>query len=65
MFKFKELFKSNNYISRLDQFLKGFDQAHPQLSASQYIERKKYQRIYQLRDNKITITDKKAMWDQF
>lgn len=62
---FKSLFKNTHYVSELDAFLKSFDQAHPHLSKSQQYESEKYKRIYQLRDNKITMPVKKTVWDKF
>ena len=57
-----------NYISEIDQFLKEFDQQHPEKSASQQKEIAKHQRISALRDQapitKISTTDKK-IWDDF
>jgi len=39
-----------HYISETDRFLATFDQEHPEKSASQKTEIKKYERINQLRD---------------
>jgi len=63
--KIKALFKNNAYISKLDIFLKNFASSHPALSTSQLAEQEKYKRIYQLRDNKITIPIRKSFWDKF
>ncbi len=41
---------NKNYISEIDQRLADFNRTHPK-SKSQQAEIKKYQRIYQLRDN--------------
>ena len=40
-----------NYVSPLDTFLAKFDEENPHKSESQKQEIKKYQRIYQLRDD--------------
>lgn len=53
------------YTSPLDQFLKDFDQAHPNLSAAQQQELDKYKKIYKLRDD---ASDKKipsSFWEKF
>lgn len=61
----KSFFKAPHYVSGLDQFLKNFDKSRSRLSKSQRFERDKYQRIYQLRDNKITVKQSKQLWDKF
>lgn len=38
------------YVSEIDQFLKTYDQQHPEKSASQQKEIAKHQRIAQMRD---------------
>jgi len=46
--------KSNkNYVSEVTVFLKEFDKKHPELSASQQAEIKKYERINKLRDHAV------------
>jgi hypothetical protein len=53
------------YTSPLDQFLKDFDQAHPDLSAAQKQELDKYKKIFKLRDD---ASDKKIppdFWEKF
>ena len=61
----KSLFKNNHFVSELDQFLKAFDQTHPRLATSQVQEQQKYNRVYQLRDNKIAIHLPETLWDKF
>jgi hypothetical protein len=61
----KSFFKTNKYVIPLDQFLKDFSKSNPRLSKSQQFEREKYKRIYQLRDNKITVAAKTSLWDKF
>lgn len=55
----------SNYVSEIDQFLQGFDQSHPEKSASQQKEISKYQRIYFLRDKKDRLPFSQTLWDQF
>ena len=51
------------FVSEIDKRLKEFRRTHSK-SASQLAEIKKYQRIYEMRDNRI-ITSKKTegLWD--
>lgn len=41
---------NKNFRSNIDKFLEEFDKKHPDRSASQQQEMKKYKRIYELRD---------------
>lgn len=65
MFNLREFLGLAYYTSRLDQFLKAFNQKNPQLSASQQKEADKYKRICQLRDNTHPSEPKKTFWDKF
>ena len=44
---------NKNYVSDIDTFLAEFDQKNTIRSASQIAEKKKYDRIFKLRDNPI------------
>lgn len=61
----KKLLGLEYFTSELDLFLNEFDEAHPQLSASQRKEKAKYARIYKLRDNPNQPEPKKQFWDNF
>jgi hypothetical protein len=54
-----------NFVSELDQFLKKFDEEHPELSKSQQAEIKKHQRVAKLRDDENREEDDKAIWSGF
>jgi len=54
------------YTSKLDQFLAKLRREQPTMSCSQQTEINKYQRIFQLRDNKKqTSLSKKTFWNEF
>jgi hypothetical protein len=53
------------YTSELDLFLKQWDQQHPKFSSSQRQEINKYQRIYRLRDQAVSLPETKTFWDKF
>jgi hypothetical protein len=58
--------KLTNYVSEIDQFLQKFDKEHPELSKAQHREKKKYKRIYALRDSAArSEAKKKKLWDGF
>jgi hypothetical protein len=64
----KRLFKRKpivGYVSEVDKFLAKFDAEHPKKSASQLQEIKKYQRIFQLRDNPTPKEEKGKIWQDF
>jgi hypothetical protein len=44
---------NKNYVSDIDTFLVEFDHKNTNRSASQIAEKKKYDRIFKLRDNSI------------
>lgn len=65
--KIKQWLGLTYYTSKLDEFLKNFDETHPKLSFSQRQEVNKYQHVYCLRDQvqeKPKVT-KKALWNHF
>jgi hypothetical protein len=66
MINIKALLGLTYYTSGLDKFLENFDQTHPNLSASQSAELKKYTRIFQLRDHvqRLPASDE-HFWDKF
>ena len=48
-----KLFRKNkHYVSPIDKFFTEFDKKYPEKSRSQRDEIKKYERIYELRNNK-------------
>lgn len=53
------------YTSSLDQFLKEYNQAHPRLSASQRVEKEKFDKIAKMRDNPHYHAPKASFWDKF
>jgi hypothetical protein len=54
------------FTSALDEFLANFDKSHLKLSASQRLEKEKYARIYQLRDQaKPATPPTSTIWEQF
>lgn len=53
-----------SYISSIDRFLFEFDNNHV-LSDSQIQEIKKYQKIFNLRDNANTDEAKEGIWKEF
>ena len=55
---------NSHFVSEIDQFLAKFDQQHSE-SEAQRLEREKYQKIYQQRDEAITIPPSKRdiLWD--
>jgi hypothetical protein len=66
MLKIRQFLNLTEYTSKLDLFLAAFDKAHPRSSASQRAEKKKYDRIYQLRDRKTeTSQPKNTLWEKF
>lgn len=68
MFKFniREFLGLGYYESEIDKFLAEFDKTHPKPSSSQAAEIKKYNRIYQLRDQTSpAVSSNEPFWDQF
>lgn len=65
MINIKKLLGLEYYTSELDQFLADFDGTHTKLSASQRMEKAKYARIYQLRDNFDQQSPVGSLWDNF
>lgn len=53
------------FTSEIDQFIIDFDKSHPKLSASQRLEKEKFKRIYQLRDNPHAIEQHDDFWHNF
>jgi hypothetical protein len=56
--------KITGYVSEVDNMIKIFDEAHPK-SESQLAEIKKYERIYQLRDQSTEKKTEDKIWEQF
>lgn len=65
MINIKSLLGLDYYTSPLDIFLADFNENHPRLSESQRAEVKKYQRIYQCRDNPCVSDKPETMWEKF
>lgn len=66
MSKIKEFLGLGYYTSELDQFLRQYREAHPQLSASQQQEKEKSNHIALLRDHAIEQpTLPYIFWDKF
>lgn len=65
MINIKSLLGLDYYTSPLDIFLADFDKKHSRLSPSQRAEIKKYQRIYQCRDNPCYKEQTETIWEKF
>ncbi|OGT41786.1 MAG: hypothetical protein A3F42_02140 [Gammaproteobacteria bacterium RIFCSPHIGHO2_12_FULL_37_34] len=65
MLNFKKILGLTYYTSELDKFLGNFDATHPKLSASQQVEKKKYDHISDLRDHINPSQQKETIWDKF
>ena len=57
--------KLHDYVSDADQFLKNFDKAHPEKSASQQAEIAKHEKLGKLRDEVNELSDDEQIWDEF
>jgi len=61
--------KKTGFVSEVDQFLQGYDEAHPDKSPSQQQEINKHQRIAEQRDNPDAATPVKSqvvdIWEDF
>lgn len=53
------------YVSEIDQLLQSYDKKHPAQSLSQQKERKKYKRVYCLRDNTQQTQKTSTLWEDF
>lgn len=62
----RRIFQKNDkyFVSGIDKFMEEFDESHPQLSASQLKEIKKYNRIDYLRDHVVPENPNK-IWEKF
>lgn len=65
MLNFKKIMGLDYFTSEIDIFLHHFDASHPKLSASQLAERKKYDRIGDLRDHAQPAQKQVTLWDKF
>ena len=65
MINIKEFFNLTYYTSKLDQFLAAFKQKNPKLSTSQRMEKEKYAKIFQMRDDVSSPASKDTLWDKF
>ena len=63
--RLKKFFNLTYYTSDLDQFLSRYRREHGHLSASQRTEKKKYDRIFKLRDKAVTEPAEKTLWSKF
>jgi hypothetical protein len=62
MSKFRH--KIVGYVSELDKMIEQFDKQHPK-SETQLAEMKKYERIYQLRDQSTEKQPEDKIWSDF
>ena len=66
MINIKKLLNLEYYTSQIDQFLAKYSQDHRQLSESQLKEKKKYERIFNMRDQAEPETAQtEKIWDKF
>lgn len=63
--RLRKFLNLNYYTSDLDQFLSKFRRDRQRLSASQATEQKKYDRIFEQRDQISTQPPKKTFWSNF
>jgi hypothetical protein len=63
--RLKKFLNLTYYTSDLDKFMHKYRRDHQRLSASQATEKKKYDRIFELRDHAIIQPVKKSFWSKF
>lgn len=66
MINIKKFLGLEYYTSGLDTFLAAFRKEHPKPSASQQAEMKKYDKVFQMRDEAVQPTaPSEKLWDKF
>ena len=61
----KKILNLQYYTSKTDQFLSEYNKTHTLLSSSQQAEKRKYNRIFSLRDNKTESEKNTDFWSKF